>query len=60
VLEHLKGDPATAGIPVVVVSADATPAQIKRLNAAGVAEYLTKPIDVQALLSTVTDSLQYT
>jgi PAS domain S-box-containing protein len=52
-LERLKADPVTAGIPVVVVSADATPGQIKRLRAAGAADYLTKPLDVQRLLEIV-------
>lgn len=53
VLEQLKRDPATATIPVVIVSADATPAQVERLLAAGAAGYLTKPIEVRALLDTV-------
>ena len=35
VLQELRDDPATASTPVVVVSADATPSQIKRLLAAG-------------------------
>ncbi len=51
VLERLKQDPATADIPVVVVSADATPAQVKRLLGAGAARYVTKPIDVAWLLN---------
>jgi response regulator of citrate/malate metabolism len=38
----------------VVISADATTTQIKRLLAAGAAEYLTKPIDVGRLLDIVT------
>jgi len=53
VFDRLQADPATAGIPVVVVSADATPNQIERLRAAGVAAYLTKPIDVRELLDVV-------
>jgi len=53
VLDRLQGDPATADIPVVVVSADATPTQVERLRAAGVAAYLTKPIDVRQLLDVV-------
>jgi PAS domain S-box-containing protein len=57
VLEHLKGDPATAAIPVVVLSADATPAQFERLRAAGAAGYLTKPIDVESLLDTVQSNI---
>ena len=57
VLQELKSDPATAAIPVVVVSADATPTQVERLRAAGAADYLTKPIDVESLLNTVTGDL---
>jgi PAS domain S-box-containing protein len=53
VLEMLKRDPATAAIPVVVLSADATPSQVERLLAAGAADYATKPIDVEWLLDTV-------
>lgn len=53
VLEQLKRDPATAMIPVVIVSADATPNQVERLQAAGAAAYMTKPIDVRLLLETV-------
>jgi PAS domain S-box-containing protein len=56
VLELLKRDPATAAIPVVVLSADATPSQVERLLAAGAADYATKPIDVEWLLDTVAAS----
>jgi len=49
VLRQLRDDPRTSGIPVVVVSADATPGQIRRLLAEGASSYLTKPLDVQAL-----------
>ena len=51
VLHELKGHPATSAIPVVVMSADATPGRIQRLREAGVAHYLTKPIDVPRLLA---------
>lgn len=37
VLQRLRDDPATASIPVVIVSADATPGQIRRLLTAGAA-----------------------
>ncbi len=57
VLQQLKADPETAGIPVVVVSADATPSQVDRLLAGGAIEYVTKPIDVEGLLDTVKDKL---
>ena len=50
VLRQLRDDPATATIPVVMVSADATRGQIQRLLAAGAAAYLTKPIDVPEML----------
>jgi PAS domain S-box-containing protein len=53
VLERLQGDPTTAAIPVVIVSADATPGQVERLRTAGAAGYVTKPIDVEWLLDTV-------
>jgi PAS domain S-box-containing protein len=46
VLSHLKAGETTADIPVVVISADATTRQIKRLMKAGAAAYLTKPLDV--------------
>jgi signal transduction histidine kinase/ActR/RegA family two-component response regulator len=50
VLERLHADPSTATIPVVVISADATPGQVQRLLAAGARDYLTKPIDVVRLM----------
>lgn len=45
-LVELKRDGATASIPVVVLSADATDRQIQRLLAAGAEAYLTKPLDI--------------
>ena len=53
VLATLTADPATAGIPVVVCSADASTAAIERLRAGGAEDYLTKPLDVARLLKTV-------
>ena len=38
-------------IPVVVLSADATASQVERLRAAGAADYLTKPLDVERLMA---------
>jgi PAS domain S-box-containing protein len=52
-LDTLRADPRTAEIPVVVVTADATPSQIQRLRDLGVAAYLTKPIDIRELLNVV-------
>lgn len=50
VLQELRTDPATANIPVVVVSAEASPSQVRRLKNLGALAYLTKPIDVNELL----------
>lgn len=50
VLQRLRDDPATASIPVVVASADATPGQVARLMAAGAAAYVTKPLDVKQFI----------
>ena len=47
VLSRLQRDAATREIPVVVISADVTEHQIKRLMAAGARAYLTKPFDMQ-------------
>lgn len=51
VLRQLRAEEATAEIPVYVVSADATAAQMARMRAAGAAGYLTKPIDVWQMLA---------
>ena len=53
VLRRLRADPRTATIPVVVVSADATPASFERLQQAGADAYLTKPLDVDEFLRVV-------
>jgi PAS domain S-box-containing protein len=50
VLRRLKADPATAGIPVLVASADATTGQAERLKAAGAVDYLTKPLNIRQFL----------
>jgi PAS domain S-box-containing protein len=57
VLARLKADPSTSEIPVVVLSADATPGQIERLRAQGACEYLTKPLDVERFLEVLDEQL---
>jgi PAS domain S-box-containing protein len=57
VLQRLRDDPATASIPVVILSADATPGQIRRLLAAGATAYLTKPLNVRELLKLLDQTL---
>jgi PAS domain S-box-containing protein len=54
---HLKADPATSAIPVIVVSADATAQQVDAALDAGAVRYLTKPVSVNELLATVDDLL---
>jgi PAS domain S-box-containing protein len=57
VLRAVQADPRTRDIPVVIISADATPGQIDRLLAAGARTYLTKPLDVQRFLAVVGEFL---
>ncbi|MES2100125.1 MAG: CHASE domain-containing protein [Pseudomonadota bacterium] len=57
-LRHFKHDPHTAGIPVVVVSADALAEQIDAAFEAGCTHYLTKPVSVSELLGVVDDLLE--
>ncbi|MEY2491035.1 MAG: hypothetical protein QOC70_2977 [Verrucomicrobiota bacterium] len=57
VLTRLKNNPATAGVPVIVLSADITPSQIERMLQAGASNYLTKPFEIKRLLCLVDESL---
>ena len=57
VLRQLKASPATQNIPVVIVTADATPGQNDRLIAEGAVSYVTKPFDVAALLTAIDEAL---
>ncbi len=56
VLRLLRSDPVTAGIPVAVVSADATASQIERLLAMGATDYLTKPFVLARILAVIDES----
>ncbi|MBV9471059.1 MAG: PAS domain S-box protein, partial [Abitibacteriaceae bacterium] len=57
VLRRLKAEAGLRDIPVVVLSADATPGQIEDLKAAGARHYLTKPLDVQRFLEVINETL---
>jgi two-component system, OmpR family, response regulator len=48
-LARLREDPATAGIPVVFLTAKAIAAELDRLKALGAAGVLTKPFDPMTL-----------
>ena len=47
-MAHLQSNPLLKHIPIMVLSADALPATIARLEAMGIAHYMTKPLDVAA------------
>jgi signal transduction histidine kinase/AmiR/NasT family two-component response regulator len=49
VLTHLKSEPATAGIPIAVLSAEAAPTVIRQMRSNGIIAYLTKPLDLTEL-----------
>ena len=57
VLAQLKSDHLTRAIPVVVISADATAPQIRRLLSAGARAYLTKPLDIPEFFRVIDESL---
>jgi signal transduction histidine kinase/ActR/RegA family two-component response regulator len=46
ILWQLRADPATAGVPVAILSAEASPDVIRRMRARGVTAYLTKPLEL--------------
>lgn len=58
VLRRLKAEPPIAGIPVIVISADATAVQVARLLSLGARDYLTKPLDVKQFLAVLDSALQ--
>ncbi|MBK8595052.1 MAG: PAS domain S-box protein [Holophagales bacterium] len=57
-LNILRSDPATAGIPVIAVSANAMPVAISRGETAGFFRYITKPIKVNEFMETLRLALE--
>lgn len=53
VLKRMQENPETAGIPLVVLSANATPTSIERLLSAGARNYITKPFNIDHFLAVV-------
>jgi CheY-like chemotaxis protein len=53
VLRHLAAAPATAAIPVVILSGDSNPATVNELLAAGAADFLGKPFEAHQLLAII-------
>lgn len=52
-LTELKGDPSTAGIPVVVLTSAGKPLDVKEATSRGASAFLTKPFSPRALLSVI-------
>jgi CheY-like chemotaxis protein len=53
VFKHLQNDPDTAHIPVVALSGSAAPADIERGMTVGFKKFLSKPIDIKLLFTTL-------
>ena len=53
VLGDLATNPATATIPVVILSGDSGQVTVKELLAAGAADFLAKPFDIHQLLAII-------
>jgi PAS domain S-box-containing protein len=51
VLREIVADPELRAIPVIVLSADATAGQMRRLLASGAVAYLTKPLDLPEVMN---------
>ncbi len=54
VMTKLRFNLTTANIPVIVISADSSEPQIRRMMSAGASAYLSKPIEVENFKNTVT------
>jgi CheY-like chemotaxis protein len=59
-LQRIRQNEATANIPVVVISGDATATQIERLLSAGARNYVTKPFSIRPFLSVIDEVLEGT
>jgi signal transduction histidine kinase/CheY-like chemotaxis protein len=58
VLQRLKAGAETRDIPVVIVTADATPDQMERMRERGAAGYLTKPLDIPRFMQVIEGVLE--
>jgi CheY-like chemotaxis protein len=57
VLARLRNNSLTSDIPVIVLSADASPSRIEKMLQAGARNYLTKPFDIKRLLCLVDETI---
>jgi CheY-like chemotaxis protein len=54
----LQSEPSTAYIPVIAVSANAMPRDVKKGLEAGFFRYITKPIKINELMNAVNEALE--
>jgi CheY-like chemotaxis protein len=59
VMRHIWENPRTRGLPVAVLSADATPGSRRRLLASGAFRYLTKPFEIASILQLIDEVLPH-
>jgi CheY-like chemotaxis protein len=57
VVSALEGDAATARVPRIALSSDARPEDVRTARTRGFLAFLTKPLDVAALLRCIDDQL---
>ncbi len=57
VLLQLKQHPETQNIPVAIITADASPSLMRSLLKAGALVYLTKPLEIPALLKLIDENI---
>jgi PAS domain S-box-containing protein len=58
-LEILREDPATSHIPILAISANAMPRDIKKGLEAGFFHYLTKPIKIKEFMDAINTALEF-
>jgi CheY-like chemotaxis protein len=58
-LRILRADPSTANIPVVALSANAVPRDIKKGLQAGFFRYVTKPIKINEFMDALDEALEF-
>ncbi len=59
-MQLLREDSATALIPVIALSSNAFPGEIKRCLDAGFFRYLTKPFELKVLMDVIDEALRHT
>jgi CheY-like chemotaxis protein len=57
VLVQLRNNPTTEKIPVIILSADVSPARIERMLQLGARDYLIKPFDIKRFLFLVDEAI---